>query len=143
MAPRQKTRANGSREGGDTFRVQITGNGNASAIGNGAVASIRMNAGPAGELLAWQKAMEKRIDALQNLPPADKTDLKETVAKITTEAAQGEKAEPGRIERLVNTLSAMAPDIFEVAVASLASPLAGLGLVVKKVGDRATVAAKK
>jgi hypothetical protein len=56
--------------------------------------------------------------------------------------AKGDQAEPSRLEKLINTLSVMAPDIFEVAVATLANPLAGIGLAVKKIGDKAKLEAE-
>jgi hypothetical protein len=36
-------------------------------------------------------------------------------------------------------MAAMAPDILEVAIATLVNPLAGIGLVAKKIGDKAQV----
>ncbi len=129
-----------SSQGGDVITVNNRGNDNAIAAGRGAGASIS-HAAAAAELNAWRKDMEKRIDALGGLLPADKADLKKNVGRIAEEASKGRKADPGRLERLVNTLSAMAPDIFDVAVATLASPLAGLGLVIKKIGEKAKLEA--
>ena len=62
--------------------------------------------------------------------------------KISAEAAKGARADPGRLERLINTLAAMAPDIFDVAVTTLTNPFAGIGLVLKKIGERAKLEAK-
>ncbi|MBI5030823.1 MAG: hypothetical protein HZB51_09870 [Chloroflexi bacterium] len=87
--------------------------------------------------LDWRAQMDKQIDAQTQLAPADKQDLKDTVAKIADEGAKGKQANPGRIEKLINTLAAMAPDIFEVATTTLANPLAGIGLTLKKIGDKA------
>lgn len=41
-----------------------------------------------------------------------------------------------RLERLINTLVVMAPDIFEVATTTLTNPLGGIGLVLKKISNR-------
>jgi hypothetical protein len=89
------------------------------------------------ELAHWRKEMETRIQASPGLSPDEKTDLKDQVGKIEGEAAKGSQADTGRLEKLVNTLAVMAPDIFDVVVATLANPLAGVGLVLKKIGDKA------
>lgn len=88
-------------------------------------------------LAEWQTNMEAKIDALTGVLAEDKEDLKDTIAKIKTEAAKAEQADPGRLERLLNSIAAMGPDIFEVAVTTLISPLKGIGLVLKKIGDKA------
>ncbi len=88
-------------------------------------------------LAEWRSQVHSKIDAQPQLSDDEKGDLKTQVDKIQNEAAKGKQADPGRLEKLINTLSVMAPDIFEVAVATLANPLAGIGLVVKKIGDKA------
>jgi hypothetical protein len=97
-----------------------------------------LDSGQLAELLtAWREKIEARIEAQVGLLEEDKQDLKETVAKIEAEAAKAEQAQPGRLERLINSLAAMGPDIFEVAVATLANPLSGIGLALKKISDKA------
>ena len=136
MASRKKTRKVNPQSGGDVITVNNKGNNSAIAAGRGSKAVIsRVDTVP--ELKKWRKAMEKRIDANRNLLPADKIDLKENVAKVAEEVSKGEKADPGRVERLLNTIGSLAPDIFDVAIATLANPLAGLGLVAKKIGEKA------
>jgi hypothetical protein len=89
----------------------------------------------------WQAEVVEKIEQ-SPIPEAQKQDVKEQVEKIRTEAEKGKDADPGRLEWLINTLSAMAPDIFDVVVATLGSPLAGIGLVLKKIGEKARVEAK-
>lgn len=129
---------------GDIISVTSSGDHNAIAAGRSSKASVvHQEAGKAGPVFeSWRQDMEKKIDSAPDLQPADKADLKESVAKITEEASKGAKADPGRLERLINTLSAMGPDIFDVAVATLTNPLAGIGLVLKKIGERAKLEAK-
>jgi hypothetical protein len=93
-------------------------------------------------LTEWQDRMNKAIDANSSLSPADKIDTREQIEKITTEAAKGKQADPSRLEKLVNTLGVMAPDIFEVALTTIGNPLAGLGLVAKKIGEKAKIEVK-
>jgi hypothetical protein len=90
------------------------------------------------ELIKWEAQMKIKAGALQ-LSAEDKKDLIEQIVKVREEAGKGQKADPGRLEKLVNTLGAMAPDIFEVAVTTLANPLGGVGLALKKVGEKAKV----
>ena len=90
----------------------------------------------------WQSQMNEQIDSHSKLSAEDKKDLKEQVDKIQTEAAKGNRANTERLEKLINTLSIMAPDIFEVALTTLANPLAGIGLVAKKIGDKAKLEQK-
>ena len=141
MVTRKNTAKRIPKAGGDVITVENRGDNSAIAAGRGAKATVSQRRSMP-EMDTWLKDMEKRIDAAKGLLPADKADLKENVAKVAGEVAKGKKADPGRLERLLNTLSGMAPDIFEVALATLANPLAGLGLVAKKIGDRARVEAK-
>ncbi|MDD2922120.1 MAG: toll/interleukin-1 receptor domain-containing protein [Anaerolineales bacterium] len=125
--------------GGDKFTISITGNSNVAAIGRGARATVNQGGGLDAEMEAWRKQMEKKISGLQNLYPEDKSALNQQVEQIAREVEKGAQADASRVERLVNTIAAMAPDIFEVAVATLVNPLAGVGLVAKKIGDKAQV----
>jgi hypothetical protein len=141
MPAKKKTgnRATSSRD--DVITVSNQGSGNAIAAGRGAQASVS-TVQESSDIGSWRKQMEKSIDALKDLLPDDKIDLKESVSKVAEEVSKGEKADAGRIERLVNMLAGMSADIFDVAVATLANPLAGLGLVIKKVGDKARLEMK-
>jgi hypothetical protein len=141
MVTRKKTAKRTPKAGGDVITVDNRGDQSAIAAGRGAKAVVSQKSS-IPEMETWRKDMEKQIEAAKGLLPADKADLKENVAKIAEEVSKGKKADPGRLERLFNTLSGMAPDIFEVALVTLANPLAGLGLVAKKIGDRARVEAK-
>ncbi|MGZ9234566.1 MAG: hypothetical protein ACXW4E_03505 [Anaerolineales bacterium] len=137
MAPRKKTRRVVPQQAGDAITVSNRGKNSASA-GRG-VKAVIPQAATASELKKWRKNMEKWIDAKKDLLPNDKTDLKGNVAKVADEVSKGKQADSGRLERLLNVILSLAPDIFDVAIATLANPLAGLGLVAKKIGERAKV----
>ena len=96
-----------------------------------------ISSGTTLSIVEWRAEMESRIEAEPELSSDEKQDLKEQVQKIEQEVQKGQQADPSRIEKLINTLAVMSEDIFEVSVATLASPLAGLGLVAKKIGDQA------
>jgi hypothetical protein len=141
MTTRKKSRKLNAQQGGDVITVDNTGDNSAIAAGRGAKAvSSRVDAAP--ELKKWQSEMERRIDAHRDLLLSDKTDLKENVAKVADEVSKGKRADSGRLERLLNTIGSLAPDIFDVAIATLANPLAGLGLVATKIGEKAKLSSQ-
>jgi len=121
---------------GDVIRIQNVGAGSAVAAGRGAKASV-INNESLSAIVEWMAQLNKKVDSLPDISRAEKEDIKQQVEKIGDEAQKGSKVEVGRLEKLINTISVMAPDIFDVVIASLASPLAGIGLVIKKIGDKA------
>ena len=136
--------------GGDVVNGDkiTTGNvhGTGIALGRGARAAVTQTSGSpdlAALLAQWQTQMEAKIDAQPSISADDKKDLKEQVGKIQTEAAKGDQADPSRLEKLINTLAVMGQDIFDVAVTTLVNPLGGIGLVLKKVGDKAKLERSK
>jgi hypothetical protein len=79
---------------------------------------------------------------LSALDDDEKSDLKEKVGKVREEAVKGAAANPGKLERLLNSIAIMAPDILEVTAKTLQNPFAGVGLVLEKIGDRARLEKK-
>jgi hypothetical protein len=73
--------------------------------------------------------------------PANKEDLKAEVKEIqdmVIEAVQkNAKVDEGFLSRRFRNIARMSPDILDVVVATLANPLAGLGIAVKKIADKA------
>jgi hypothetical protein len=86
---------------------------------------------------SWRAEMETWIDARPQYSPSERQDLKEQVGKIAAECNKGSTMSARRLEKLINTLAVIGPDVFEVVTATLASPLGGLGVALKKIGDRA------
>jgi hypothetical protein len=82
-----------------------------------------------------------KIDANPEVLPADKEDIKAEVKEIqstVTDAAQrNDKVDEGFLARRFRNIARMAPDILDVIVATLGNPLAGLGVAVKKIADKA------
>jgi hypothetical protein len=138
MPSQIKTPKANMQHGGDLINVDNSGDNSAIAAGRGAKASVASIA-PSPELKKWSEEMEKLIDANRDLLQDDKTDLKRDVVRVAEEISKGKKADSGHLESLLNRIGSMAPDILEVAIATLANPLIGLGLVAKKIGDRAKV----
>lgn len=82
----------------------------------------------------------RNIDGLM-ASPANKDDLKAEVKEIqsaVTEAAQkNEKVGEGFLSRRFRNIARIAPDVLDLVVAMLANPLAGLGVAVKKIAEKA------
>jgi serine/threonine protein kinase len=125
----------------DVTTITIKGNQNAVAT-QGGRASVIHSGGTSSVFQAWNERMEREIERIEGLPEEDKALLIQNVEHIAREAERGEKADPKRIERLLNTLSVMAPDIFDVALTTLTDLFVGIRLVIKKVGDKASVMQK-
>jgi len=81
------------------------------------------------------------IDAHVGTPSADKEDIKAEVKEIqatVTQAAQkNEKVDEGSLSRRFRNIARVAPDVLDVVIATLGNPLAGLGVAVKKIADKA------
>jgi hypothetical protein len=134
---------NVSISGGSIGGSQIVTGGTFSAQGDIVIGQkIDHDSDVSRALAEWQARMNAEIESHPSLSHEDKNDLKEQVGKIQNEAAKGMQADPGRLEKLINTLAVMASDIFDVAITTLASPLAGIGLVAKKIGDKARLERK-
>lgn len=122
---------------------------NGSTLISGDNSSVRMSQSYAemtdlkSILASWKAEMISRIEAQPSFDDSDKEDLKEIITKIENEATKADKANPGRIEKLLNTIAVMGPDIFQVAITTLASPLQGIGLVLKKISDKVKVELQK
>ena len=82
-----------------------------------------------------------KIETRPETPTADKEDLKAEVKEIqttVTEAAQeNEKVDEGFLSRRFRNIARMAPDVLDVVVTTLGNPLAGLGVAVKKIAEKA------
>jgi len=81
------------------------------------------------------------IDARPATPPADKADLKaevqEVQSAVTQAAAKKEQIDESFLARHFRNIARIAPDILDVVVATLANPLAGLGVAVQKIAEKA------
>ena len=81
------------------------------------------------------------IETRPSTPVADKEDLKSELSEIQTtviEAAEKNgKVDEGFLSRHFRNIARMAPDLLDVIVATLANPLAGLGIAFTKIADQA------
>ena len=80
--------------------------------------------------------VEEKIKRRPEDPNVDKQEIRGQVNQIKAEAAQGDRANPNKLERWIQNLFKMAPDIVDVMAASLGGPLSGLTAVVQKIAAR-------
>ena len=66
-----------------------------------------------------------------------KAEVKEIQATVTEAAQKNEKVDEGSLACRFRNIARMAPDVLDVVVATLANPLAGLGVTVKKIAEKA------
>lgn len=66
----------------------------------------------------------------------EKDDLDAEVDEIKDEVAKGEQANESFLSRRLRNLKKMAPDIADVALATLANPASGLGKAVQKIAKK-------
>lgn len=79
----------------------------------------------------------RAIERLPSDSDVDRNKIKDMIAEIEAEVKKGRAASSGKLEGLLKTLRQMAPDIFEVTVTTWSNPVAGVGMVLKKVADKA------
>ena len=111
-------------------------------IAGGDITTIKTTTGlSAAEIAQLFNELYSAIEANAKASPADKEDLKAEVKEIqstVSEAAQkNEKIDEGFLARRFRNIARMAPDILDVVVATLGNPLAGLGVAVKKIAEKA------
>lgn len=66
----------------------------------------------------------------------EKQDLVDEIDDIKAEVAKGDDANESFLSRRLRNLKKMAPDIAEVALSTLANPVAGLGMAVQKIAKK-------
>jgi hypothetical protein len=80
----------------------------------------------------YQK-VEMRPEDLQ----VEKDEITQTIQKIEQETTKGEQANPRKLKHWLKTLVSMAPDIAEVVIATISSPITGISTAVRKVAEKA------
>ena len=120
---------------GDVQGSQIMAAGGDMLVEN-AQASAQI--GISGEELAKAfAAIYKQIEVRPPAPDIDREEIKETVEKIEAEVKKGDEVNVSKVERWLSFLGQMAPDILEVTAATLASPIAGVGAIIRNVAKKA------
>ena len=111
-------------------------------VAGGNITTHHTNTGlGAAEITQLFEQLYSVIETQANVPLTDKEDLKAEVKDIQStvnEAVQkNEKVDEGFLARRFRNIARMAPDVLDVVVATLGNPLAGLGVAVKKIAEKA------
>jgi len=70
-------------------------------------------------------------------------ELKKSVQEIQEEVSKGKAIDESFLEKRLNNIARMAPDILEVVVSTLANPAIGLGVIAKKIAEKANQGSEK
>jgi uncharacterized protein associated with vWA-MoxR-VMAP ternary system len=137
MADKKSSKAKTENDkGGNNIHIGGSVSGSNIVVGNHN--KITQSNGLSGDEIAKLFAIAyQKIEARPEDPQVDKEEITQTVQRIEQETVKGEEANPGKVERLLTTLSGMAPDIGEVILASLTNPAVGIAAVIRKVAQKA------
>jgi cell division septum initiation protein DivIVA len=115
--------------------------GNVNVAGGNITTHHTVSGLSAAEIKQLFDSLYAKIETRPETPAADKEDLKAEVKEIqttvTVAAQKNEKVDEGFLSRRFRNIARMAPDILDLVVAMLASPLAALGVAVKKIAEKA------
>ena len=110
-------------------------------VAGGNISIHKTNGLSAAQLGKLFSQLYTTIDARPATPPADKADLKaevqEVQSAVTQAVAKKEKIDENFLARRFRNIARIAPDVLDVVVATLGNPLAGLGVAVKKIAEKA------
>jgi hypothetical protein len=111
-------------------------------IAGGDITTNETTTGPsAAEIKRLFGELYTAIESRSNTSPAVKEDLSAEVKEIQSAVEQAaqkeEKMDESFLSRRFRNIARMAPDILNVIVTTLANPLAGLGVAVSQIAERA------
>jgi len=123
----------GSRQYGSNITVSDV-NGSNSVVGNNN--RVSGTHGASSEEIA--QAFSILFAAVQAKAESPEKVMAQTAVQgLEAEASKGEEAQEGNVQKWIDILGNMAPDIWEVAVDTFTNPVKGISTVFKKVAERA------
>ena len=125
----------GDQVGGDKISVGNITRSQGVAIGRGAKAEVKSGIG-AKEISEIFSPIYQKIESRPPDPLVEKEEITDRVKRIENEVATGDKAEPAKVERWLRNLATMAPDILDVTLAALTSPIAGISMAIRKIAQK-------
>jgi len=123
--------------------INITTSGGSVTIqgdlvaGNKIVTTSGISGAELIELFKQFQSIYRQIDARPEDSKVDREALKAAVRGIQQEVAQGERADPDKVERWLTFLAGMADDVFQVTVATLANPAVGVAKAIQLITQKA------
>ncbi len=120
----------------------ISGTSGNVNVAGGNITNQEFSAGvSAAELNRLFDQVYAAIDARLKSSPSQQDDLKAEVheiqAAVTDASNKKQQLDEGFLARHFRNIARMAPDILDVVVATLANPLAGLGVAARKIAAKA------
>ncbi len=112
--------------------------GDRSVVVGGNVSGSTIITGDSNRISASSKFMTlyRQIDERADLPPADKSDLKSELQTFEDEDKKGPEANEGFLAQRLRNVKRIAPDIIDVVIATIGNPVAGFGVIAKKVAEK-------
>ena len=126
----------------DVGGISGTSGGTINIAGGKLTSSQTASGLSAAEVAQMFDQIYAKIEARQNTSPTDKADLKEDVQEIQAAVAKKDPVDEDFLARRLRNIKRIAPDILDVIVATLGNPVAGFGLVIKKIAQRMQEEAK-
>jgi hypothetical protein len=117
-------------------KTTVVGDGN--VLGDGSSSTvIKQEGADAAAIASAFTNFYAAVAQNPKLPPQEKADVQADLEEVEAELKKGEEASETFIQRRLRNVKRMAPDIHEVVIATFANPVLGLGLVAKKIADKA------
>jgi hypothetical protein len=82
------------------------------------------------------KEIYEKVDESSKFSPTDKSDLKSELQTFEDEDKKGPESNEGFLAQRLRNIKRIAPDILDVAIATIANPAAGFGMIAKKVAEK-------
>lgn len=77
-----------------------------------------------------------QVDDRTDLSATDRSDLKSELQTFEDEDKKGPESNEGFLAQRLRNVKRIAPDILDVAIATIANPAAGFGMIAKKVAEK-------
>jgi hypothetical protein len=139
MARKAKSKSEGNKQTIHGDQLSVGNVSKQAIVVQGRNANVTVYQGIQGTELA--PLFNKVYQSIESLPSAtkdEKQEIAENAKRIETEVAEkGEKANQTSLQRWMDNIQKMAPDIVDVILASLGGPLSAATVVLKKVAERA------
>ncbi|MEW6028503.1 MAG: hypothetical protein ACOYZ8_01990 [Chloroflexota bacterium] len=119
--------------------------GDRSVVVGGNVTGSTIVTGDGNRITASSKfvAIYHQVDERVDLPAADKSDLKAELQTFEDEDKKGPEANEGFLAQRLRNIKRIAPDILDVVIATIGNPVAGFGVIAKKVAEKMKAEASK
>lgn len=122
--------AEGKKDSGSNITIGGNVQGSNVVIGdNNKIVNIHV------DLASLFKEIDRKLDEQTGLSPETKADVKAELAEIKS-ALETDQPDEGFLARRFRNLKRMAPDIADVALKTLQSPIGGVVEIIKKVSKK-------